>query len=163
MIEIEHWPLDRLIPYARNPRKNEHVVEKQASLIREFGFRVPIVALSDGTIVDGHLRHKAAVKLGLDTIPVVLADDLTQAQVKALRLSLNKSAEFADWDMELLKLEFDDLNLMDFDLSLTGFELDDMTGFDGDIPAESSTKEIDPDDYQLGHKCPRCGFEFNDD
>ena len=123
MIEkIEQWEIDRLIPYARNPRKNDHAVDKIASAIREFGFKVPIIAKSNGDVVDGHLRLKAAQKLGMDTVPVVIADDLTDAQVRAFRLSVNKMAEIADWDDELLQLELDELREMDFDLDLTGFD-----------------------------------------
>jgi len=127
--KIEQWEIDRLIPYARNPRKNDHAVDKIASAIREFGFKVPIIAKSNGDVVDGHLRLKAAQKLGMDTVPVVIADDLTDAQVKAFRLSVNKMAELAEWDDELLHLELDELRDMDFDLELTGFdqkELDDL-------------------------------------
>ena len=129
MLAFETWPIDRLIEYARNPRKNDHAVDQVAAAIREFGFRVPVVAKSDGTVVDGHLRLKAAKKLGLTEIPVVLADDMTDAQIKAFRLSVNKVAEFADWDVDLLKLEFAELNEMDFDLSLTGFDLDEINNF----------------------------------
>ena len=124
MIEkIEQWEIDRLIPYARNPRKNDHAVDKIASAIREFGFKVPIIAKSNGDVVDGHLRLKAAQKLGMDTVPVVIADDLSDAQIKAFRLSVNKMAELAEWDDELLHLELDELRELDFDLELTGFDL----------------------------------------
>ena len=77
MLQHETWPIDKLIEYARNPRKNDHAVDRVAAAIREFGFRVPVVAKSDGTVVDGHLRLKAAKKLGLTEVPVVLADDMT--------------------------------------------------------------------------------------
>jgi len=123
---FETWPIERCIGYARNPRKNDHAVDSVASAIREFGFRVPIVAKSDGTVVDGHLRLKAAAKLGLTEVPVILADDLTDAQIKAFRLSVNKVSEFAEWDVELLKLEFADLEAEGFDLSLTGFDLGEI-------------------------------------
>ena len=98
-LQFETWPIDRCVGYARNPRKNDHAVDRVASAIREFGFRVPIVAKSDGTVVDGHLRLKAAAKLGLTEVPVILADDLTDAQIKAFRLSVNKVSEFAEWDI----------------------------------------------------------------
>ena len=128
MLIFETWPIERCIGYARNPRKNDHAVDKVASAIREFGFRVPIVAKSDGTVVDGHLRLKAAAKLGLTEVPVILADDMTEAQIKAFRLSVNKVSEFAEWDVELLKLELQDLDAAGFDLTLTGFELGELTG-----------------------------------
>ena len=121
-MQIEYWDIDKLIPYARNPRKNDDAVPRMAGLIKEFGFKVPIVAKSDGSVIDGHLRLKAAQKLKLKQVPVVLADEWTEAQVKAFRLAVNKSAEWADWDEDLLKLELDELRLEDFDLDLIGFE-----------------------------------------
>jgi ParB-like chromosome segregation protein Spo0J len=103
--------------------------------IREFGFKIPVLARSDGTVVDGHLRIKAARKLGSwpggDTtgIPVILCEEWTDAQVKAFRLMVNRSVTWADWDDELLSLELQELAAADFDLSLTGFdprELEDL-------------------------------------
>lgn len=129
--EIEQWPLDRFIEYATNPRKNDHAVEKIAAAIYQFGFRVPILAKSDGLIVDGHLRLKAARKLKLDTVPVILADDMTDQQVRAFRLSVNKMAELAEWDDELLRLELAALDEDGFDLSLTGFDPGELDGFLG--------------------------------
>ena len=168
-MKIEHWPLERLTPYARNPRKNDQAVDQVAGAIREYGFRVPIIAKSDGTVIDGHLRLKAAHKLAMETVPVVLADDLTETQIKAFRISVNRMADLADWDTELLALELEDLRLDGFDIDLTGFDADALDAmFDeddgaGDGEPDSSTKEIDPDDFTLGHRCPRCGFEFDDD
>ena len=121
-LKIEQWPIERCIPYCRNPRKNDDAVPKMAGLIKEFGFKVPIVARSDGEVIDGHLRLKAAQFLHMETVPVVLADDWTPAQVKAFRLAVNKSAEWAEWDEDLLKLEIEDLKLEDFDLELIGFD-----------------------------------------
>ena len=125
-MKTETWPLERLIDYARNPRRNDHAVDRVAAAIREFGFRVPIVAKSDGLVVDGHLRLKAARKLGLAEVPVVLADDLTDAQVKAFRISVNRMAELAEWDSELLALELGELGELGFDLDLTGFGEDEI-------------------------------------
>ena len=85
-LTVEMWSVERLVPYARNPRKNDEQVEKMAASIREFGFRIPVVAKSDGSVIDGHLRLKAALVLGLSEVPVALADDLTDAQVKAFRI-----------------------------------------------------------------------------
>ena len=126
MQELEQWPIGRLIEYARNPRKNDHAVDRVAAAIKEFGFRVPIVAKSDGLVVDGHLRLKAAKKLGMETVPVLLADDMTDIQIKAFRLSVNKMAEIAEWDDELLALELTELEELGFDLELTGFTLDEI-------------------------------------
>ena len=126
-LQVEHWPTDKLIDYARNPRKNDHAVEQMASVITEFGFRIPVVAKSSGELVDGHLRLKAARKLGLATVPVVLADDLSPAQIKAFRLLANRSATWAEWDEELLGLELTELQDAGFDLELTGFTEDEWT------------------------------------
>lgn len=143
-LKIEQWPIDRLIEYARNPRKNDAVVDKMVASIKEFGFRIPIVAKSDGSVVDGHLRLKAARKLGMAEVPVALADELTDAQVKAFRLLANRSVDWAEWDNDLLKLELDELKEMDFDLELTGFEIDEISEITGlDAGAGGLT---DPDD-----------------
>lgn len=141
MLQHETWPIGKLIEYARNPRKNDHAVDRVAAAIREFGFRVPVVAKSDGTVVDGHLRLKAAKKLGLTEVPVVLADDMTDLQIKAFRLSVNKMAELAEWDDELLALELGELHAADFDMALLGFDAGELSAamgldeeLDGDAP-----------------------------
>ena len=144
-LKIEYWPIDRLTPYARNPRKNEHAVPKMASLIKEFGFKVPVVARSDGSVVDGHLRLMAARHLGLDTVPVVLADEWTPAQVKAFRIAVNKSAELAEWDTAMLALEIEDLKELDFDLELTGFELPELEDIMGAGTDGGTEGQTDPD------------------
>src|ERR1700726_2651166 len=123
------WPIDRLVFYARNPRKNDKAVDRMCSSIREFGFKIPVLARSDGEVVDGHLRLKAARKLGLTNIPVILCDEWTPAQVKAFRLMVNRSVSWAEWDQELLAQELHDLRDLDFDLTLSGFdgkEIDDL-------------------------------------
>ncbi len=141
-LRVEQWPTDKLVDYARNPRKNDAVVDKMCAAIREFGFRIPVVAKSDGTVVDGHLRLKAARKLGLETVPVALADDLTDAQIKAFRLLANKSANWAEWDDELLALELGELQAEGFDLELTGFDGDEIA----ELLAEETEGLTDPDD-----------------
>lgn len=120
-LKVEMWPVNKLAEYARNPRKNDAQVERMVSAIKEFGFRIPIVVTSDGTIVDGHLRYKAARRLEMEEVPVALADDLSEAQVKAFRILANRSANWAQWDNELLQLEFRDLTDWNFDLQMTGF------------------------------------------
>lgn len=132
-MNIEQWPIDKLMPYVNNPRKNDHAVAAIAGAISEFGFRVPVIAKSDGTIVDGHLRLKAAYKLGLKTVPVILADDLTELQVKAFRISVNKMADLATWDNDLLKVELATLQEEDFDILLTGFGEDEMKALLSDV------------------------------
>jgi len=118
-MEIQIWPIDKLVFYARNPRKNDAAVDRMCGSIREFGFKIPCLVRSDGEVVDGHLRLKAARKLGITEIPVILCDEWTPAQVKAFRLMVNRSATWADWDDELLKLELLDLKTSDYDLALT--------------------------------------------
>ena len=124
--QILIWPVDRLIPYARNPRKNDAAVDRMCSSIREFGFKVPCLVRSSGELVDGHLRLKAAKKLGITEVPVILCDEWTPAQIKAFRLLVNRSATWADFDEELLALELEDLKASEFDLSLTGFDDEEL-------------------------------------
>src|SRR4051794_2936033 len=127
--EIQVWNIERFVPYARNPRKNDAAVDKMAAAIAEFGFKIPVLARSTGEVVDGHLRLKAARKIGLSEIPVVLCDEWTPAQVKAFRLLVNRSVTWADWDEELLRLELLDLKAVDFDLGLTGFEASELDSY----------------------------------
>ncbi len=101
--------LASLQPYPHNPRRNDAVIGRMAASIQEFGFKIPILAKSDGTIVDGHLRWKAAHALGLAEVPVIRCDEWSEAQVKAFRLMVNRSAAWADWDDELLRMEFAEL------------------------------------------------------
>jgi len=120
-MKVEMWPIERLKPYENNPRINDGAVDAVAASIREFGFKVPIVADSDGVIVAGHTRYKAALKLGLETVPVHVATDLTPEQIRAYRIADNKVADLSTWDMELLPIELSELQGMDFDLGLLGF------------------------------------------
>src|ERR1700692_1911891 len=119
---VELWPIERLVEYPRNPRKNDKAVDRMCASIREFGFKIPVLARSDGEVVDGHLRLKAARKLGITEIPVILCDEWTPAQVKAFRLMVNRSVTWADWDEDLLALELQEIQEADFDLTLTGFD-----------------------------------------
>jgi DNA modification methylase len=132
------WPIDKFIPYARNPRKNDAAVDRMCASIREYGFKIPCLVRSDGEVVDGHLRLKAARKLGIVEIPVILCDEWTDAQVKAFRLMVNRSVTWADWDEELLALELQDIQELDFDLSLTGFNPGEI---DGLLALEDDEKE----------------------
>ena len=124
MIKIVEKKIEELTPYAKNPRKNDKAVDKVAASIREFGFKVPIVIDKAGVVAAGHTRLKAALKLGMDTIPCIIADDLTEEQIKAFRLADNKTGEFADWDFELLTDELQDIN--DIDFSEFGFDLSEI-------------------------------------
>jgi DNA modification methylase len=141
---IEMRPVASLIHYVRNPRKNDAVVDQMVSSIREFGFKIPVLARSNGDVVDGHLRLKAAQRLGITEVPVILCDEWSDAQVKAFRLLVNRSANWAEWDEGLLKLELQDLKAWDFKLELTGFdstELDELLRPAFDDAAENAVIE----------------------
>jgi ParB-like chromosome segregation protein Spo0J len=147
--QIQAWPIDRLVFYARNPRKNDAAVGRMCASIREYGFKVPVLACSDGEVVDGHLRLKAARKLGswpggdTTSIPVILCDEWTDARVKAFRLMVNRSVTWADWDEELLSLELQELSAAHFDLSLTGFNPGEIDGLLA-IPDEERANAASP-------------------
>src|ERR1700757_3595935 len=122
VLRFEYWPIERLREYPRNPRKNDAAVDRMCASIREFGFKIPCLVRGDGEIVDGHLRLKAARKLGIPEIPVILCDEWSPAQVKAFRLMVNRSVSWAEWDDDLLASELSDLANAEFDLTLTGFD-----------------------------------------
>ncbi len=143
-LEIQYWSSTKFVPYPRNPRKNDHAVDRMMASIQEFGFKIPILARSNGEIVDGHLRLKAAKKLGLAEVPVILCDEWSEAQMRGFRLLANRSATWADWDTELVAIEIQELQAIDFDLSLTGFdppEIDDFLFGDEVDPAEEAVPE----------------------
>lgn len=128
-MQIYDKRLDEIKPYENNPRHNDNAVDAVANSIREFGFKVPIVVDSEGVIVAGHTRYKAAQKLGLQTVPCLVADDLNEEQINAFRLADNKVGELATWDLDTLKVELD--NIGDIDLSGMGFDLEDVVTGDG--------------------------------
>nr|UVY58601.1 MAG: DNA methylase [Bacteriophage sp.] len=167
-MQIYDKPLGWLIPYDNNPRNNDEAVEPVANSISEFGFKVPIVATSDGEIINGHTRWKAAEKLKLKTVPVIIADDLTEEQVKAFRLADNKVAEIAQWDIELLLSEIDSVD--NLDMTLFGFTDQDYTldDFEDEELDTEDAEEINEQDtqtsaveygdiYQLGRHRLMCG------
>ena len=142
--EIETWNIDRFVPYARNPRKNDAAADRMAASITEFGFKIPMLARSNGEVVDGHLRLKAAQKLGLTEIPVVLCDEWSSAQVKAFRLLVNRSVAWAGWDEELLALELKDLGHLKFDLTVTGFDTHEIDGLLAVHDADGTANAVPP-------------------
>ena len=132
-----------IIPYDKNPRINEGAVEAVANSIKEFGWRAPIVVDKDMVIICGHTRLKAAIHLGLEEVPVHIADNLTPEQVQAYRIADNKTGEIAEWDYSLLPVELKELQAADFDLSLLGFnadELDQLLNGNDDIVADGETE-----------------------
>jgi len=145
------WPADRverrkvssLVPYARNSRTHSpEQVDQIAASIREWGWTTPVLIGADGGIIAGHGRVLAAKKLGIDEIPVMIADGWTDAQTRAYIIADNKLAENAGWDTALLKVEFEELQGLDFDLGLTGFSLDEI----GVITADKTAGLTDPDE-----------------
>lgn len=147
-------------PYEKNPRRNDEAVDYVAASIAEFGWKQPIVIDKDGIIIAGHTRYKAAKKLKKKEVPCVIADDLSDEQVKAYRLADNKVAEMAEWDFDLLDGELDDI--LGIDMTTFGFDFsvdeepeaveDD---FDGELPEEPYVKKGDL--YALGHHRLLCG------
>ena len=125
-MKIERRPLSEIKPYPNNPRINDGAVDAVAASIRQFGFRQPIVVDTEGVIIVGHTRYKAALKLGLEKVPVHVATDLTPEQVKAYRIADNKTAELAEWNYELLPIELGELRACNFDLGLLGFDHDEL-------------------------------------
>ena len=170
-MEIDKIPIAEIIPYENNPRKNDKAVDVVAKSIREFGFRWPIMLDKDNRIIAGHTRLKAAIKLGLQEVPVIWAEDLTEEQTKAFRIMDNKSHEYAQWDFPLLVEEFKGLKEVNFDLSLTGFsqrELDALINpedMEGDLPDLNKPKYqiVNGEIYQLGKHRLLCGDSTNKD
>jgi len=142
-MKIELRKLSDIKPYPGNPRHNENAIEAVAASLREFGFRQPIVVDAEGVIVVGHTRFQAAQKLGLEKVPVHFATDLTPEQIRAYRIADNKSAEFSEWNLELLPIELSAIQESGYDLGLLGFDQDELAKlFDGGIKAG----ECDPDE-----------------
>lgn len=134
--KVTYVDTDSLIPYANNPRLNDNAVDAVAASIKEFGFKVPIVVDGENVIVNGHTCLKAAHKLGLEQVPVIVADDLTPEQVKAFRLADNKTSELAEWDMDKLDIELaeiQDLDMNDFGFDEIEASVDDF-GTDFELP-----------------------------
>ncbi|MFB3894535.1 MAG: ParB N-terminal domain-containing protein [Phycisphaerae bacterium] len=170
-MQVELRDITSIRPYEKNPRVNDGAVDTVAASLKQFGFRQPIVVDSGGVIICGHTRYKAAQKLGLAKVPVHVAQDLTPEQVKAYRIADNKTAELAEWDMDLLPIELKDLQAADFDLSMLGFDEDELAKLLGggtkegltdpdavpETPEEPVTKPGDL--WLLGTytTCPHCG------
>ena len=160
-MQIEYKKLSELNPYKNNPRKNDQAVDAVANSIREFGFKVPVVIDKNGEIIAGHTRYKAAKKLKLKEIPCIIADDLTEEQIKAFRLADNKVGELAEWDLDMLDIELDEIT--EIDMEQFGFYMSDMESeaeaieddFDATPPEEPVARfgQI----YKLGRHRLMCG------
>ena len=126
-MQVVEKKLKDIVPYEKNPRKNDSAVDAVASSISQFGFKVPVVIDKDNVIVCGHTRYKAAKKLGLEKVPCVVADDLTDEQIKAYRLADNKVSELAEWDFNILGDELESI----FDIDMSDFGFDDAVTDEG--------------------------------
>lgn len=168
--EVVNVPVGEIVPYENNPRINEGAVEQLAKLIEELGFRNPAVLNKDKVIIEGHTRLLAVKMLGWETMPCIIATDLTPEQEKALRIADNKVAEIADWDEGKLKVELDFLKDAGFDLSLLAFgddELDDLLGDDAGTHGETEPDAVPEtpevavskpgETYRLGKHILVCG------
>ena len=162
-MEIVYKKIGELKPYENNPRKNDEAVDAVAASISEFGWKVPVVIDTDNVIVAGHTRYKAAKKLGIEDIPCIVADDLTDEQIKAYRLADNKTSELAEWDFQLLEQELDGLEM---DMEQFGFEMPDFTIENEVVEDEPPEPPEEPkaklgDIYQLGRHRLMCGDATN--
>lgn len=142
-MQIELWPITQVKPYANNPRINDRAVDAVAASLKAYGFRQPIVVDGDGVIICGHTRLKAAMKLGLDKVPVHIATDLTPEQIKAYRIADNQTATLAEWNFDLLPIELSELRAANYDLGLLGFDADELARIlGGDLQEGLSTDHM---------------------
>lgn len=155
-MQIVNKKIDELIPYENNPRLNDEAVEYVKNSIKEFGFKVPIVIDKNNVIVAGHTRIKASKELGIEKVPCIVADDLTDEQIKAFRLADNKVSEKSMWDYSKLDEELD--SILDIDMSMFDFNLSNLDEIEENDLEEPELKD---NDTKL-HKCPECGCEFED-
>ena len=171
-MKVENVSIQDVKPYTKNPRKNDDGVDAVANSIKEFGWQQPIVVDKDKVIIVGHTRYKAAKKLGMKEVPVVVASNLSDEQVRAYRLADNKTGELTDWDMGLLDDELGDI--ADIDMSDFGFDLEDLestqeTSVDDQEVEEDDFDEEPPEEpkskfgqiYQLGRHFLMCGDSTN--
>lgn len=140
-MEVKMIKIEDIRPYANNPRFNDDAVEYVAKSIKEFGFKVPMVIDKNNEIIAGHTRYKASLELGLKEVPCIIADDLTEEQIKAFRLADNKVSEKATWNLDLLGEEIKDLDELNFDIE----NLTDL-GF-GSFELSMLTEDFEPEDY----------------
>lgn len=150
-LNIEYRSIESVFPYEKNPRNNEEAVSAVAESIKEFGFKIPIVITGDNVIVAGHTRLKAAKQLGMTEVPCIIADDLTEEQIKAFRLADNKSAEIATWDEELLQEELS--GILNIDMKLFGFE-EGETDFADEVVDDTYTMKTNVPQYEITGECP---------
>ena len=157
-MEIIMKRIDEVIPYENNPRINDNAVQYVAESIKQFGFKVPIVIDENNVIVCGHTRIKAAKELGIEEVPCIIADDLTEDQIKAFRLADNKVGELAKWDMDALLEEMEGIEMDMADFGFIELADLDVDGFFED----AEPKEKEPEE-EKEIQCPHCGMFFTVD
>lgn len=166
-MKIEFLALEKIKRFPGNPRKNEKGIVPVSKSLEEFGWQQPIVVDTAYVIIVGHTRHQAAESLGMGQVPVLVADNLTPDQVKAYRIADNKTAEFSEWDMAKLRIQFNELKASDYDVSKTGFSTRDVsilgrTTNDGhgdidEIPEEVGSRVKPGELWALGTHRLMCG------
>lgn len=149
-LKIEYVDINSIKPYKKNPRKNEEAIPYVMESIKQFGFKNPVILDKDNVIVAGHTRIESAKRLGITEIPCIYADDLTDEQIRAFRLADNKVAEIAEWDIDLLDTELDDI--LNIDMSDFGFENIDI---DWDNVEDLTTTNYDKPEHNM-LECPQC-------
>lgn len=141
--EVQYCSPEELIPYEKNPRDNRLAIDDVVRSIEEYGFTNPILVNEEKVILAGHTRREAAILAGMERVPYIVVDGLTEAQQRAYRLADNKLSELALWDEDLLKEELKDLLDADYDLSLTGFSDVDLTDL---LKDEEDLEDIEPEE-----------------
>lgn len=158
-MNVQEIKLKDIKPYGKNPRKNDNAIPYVAESIKQFGFKVPIVIDKNNVIVAGHTRYKAARKLGFKSVPCIIADDLTDEQIKAFRLADNKVSEKAEWDLDLLDSEIEgifDIDMTDFGFEFESEELEaEEDEYQGTVPEDHVTQKGDM--WKLGEHLLLCG------
>ena len=150
LLKIEQMDISAIKPYKNNPRNNDNAVDAVAESIKRYGWKQPIVIDKNHEIIVGHTRYKAAKKLGMEVVPCVIADDLTEKEVREYRLVDNKVNELAEWNLEKLDIELDALDFDGYDwgFSITDFDWEDIGGLSDDNGSEADSQKL---------RCPFCG------
>ena len=154
-LKIEYVPIDSIKPYENNPRNNDDAVQYVANSLKKFGWKQPIVIDKDGVIVAGHTRYRAALQLGMKTAPCVVADDLTEEEIRGYRLADNKTAEMAGWNFPLLDLELAEITTFDMaDFGFTDYSHDDIDDF------FENAEHVEKEEKLHVITCPHCGKQI---
>lgn len=155
-MDIIDKKIEDLIPYENNPRLNDNAVDYVAKSIQDFGFKVPLVIDTNNVIIAGHTRYLAGLKLGLDKLPCLVANDLNTEQINAFRLVDNKVAEYSEWDINKLQEELKEFENFDF----TEYEFE-LNKIQDDFKERKMPEEFETfEELETSNKCPKCGYEW---